>query len=118
SSSQRPKEPQEKPQEAVLDEITVEPSNGSCLHEDDGDSSTGKAGNQDTKEPQAYPNGTSEIDAPHEVDDDFETLFRQMDTCNDLKEADFQLVKKQPSTVKRIVGIRLKNGRFIPKGLK
>ncbi|KAI6355564.1 hypothetical protein MCOR31_011158 [Pyricularia oryzae] len=116
SSSQRPKEPQEQPQEAVLDEITVEPSDGSCVHEDDGDSSIGEAGNQETNEPQAYSNGTSEIDAPHEVDSDFETLFGQKNTCNDLKEANFQLVRKQPSTVvKRIVGIRSKDGRFIPK---
>ncbi|KAI7908565.1 hypothetical protein M9X92_012121 [Pyricularia oryzae] len=45
----RPKEPQGQPQEAVLDEITVEPNDVSCLHEDDGDSSTGEAGNQETK---------------------------------------------------------------------
>ncbi|KAI6381219.1 hypothetical protein MCOR24_011882, partial [Pyricularia oryzae] len=66
SSSQRPKEPQEQPQETTLDEITVEPSNGNCLQQDDSDSSTGEAGNQETNKPQAYSNGTSEIDAPHE----------------------------------------------------
>ncbi|KAH9429467.1 hypothetical protein MCOR02_009202 [Pyricularia oryzae] len=112
----RPKEPQEQRQEAVLDEITVEPNDGSCVHEDDGDSSIGETGNQEANEPQAYSNGTSEIDAPHEVDADFETLFGQKNICNDLKEANFQLIRKQPSiVVKRIVGIRLKDGRFIRK---
>ncbi|KAI6343505.1 hypothetical protein MCOR25_011137 [Pyricularia grisea] len=96
---------------------SVEASDGSYLQEDDGDSSVEENGNQEDNELLAYSNGTSEIDAPHEVDDDFETLFRQIHFCNEPKIADFQPVRTQTSTVKRrIVGIRLKDGRFIPKG--
>lgn len=116
SSLQRPKKPQQQPQETVLDEITVEANDGSCLHEDDGNSSMEENHNQGSNKLQAYSNGRAEIDAPHKVDDDFETLFGQIDSCDDLKVGDLRLARKQASTiVKRIIGIRLKDGRFIPK---
>ncbi|KAL5936824.1 hypothetical protein ACKVV1_011382 [Pyricularia oryzae] len=85
SSLQRPKKPQQQPQETVLDEITVEANDGSCLHEDDGNSSMEENHNQGSNKLQAYSNGRAEIDAPHKVDDDFETLFGQIDSCDDLK---------------------------------
>ncbi|KAL5867748.1 hypothetical protein ACKVWH_011492 [Pyricularia oryzae] len=81
----RPKKPQQQPQETVLDEITVEANDGSCLHEDDGNSSMEENHNQGSNKLQAYSNGRAEIDAPHKVDDDFETLFGQIDSCDDLK---------------------------------
>ncbi|KAL5866376.1 hypothetical protein ACKVWC_011412 [Pyricularia oryzae] len=116
SSSQRRKQPQELPHETVLDEITVEASDGSCLQEADGDSSMQENGRQQNNELQASSNGIAEIDAPHEVDADFKTLFGQVEVCNDSKVADLQLVKTQASTVRRrVVGIRSKDGTFVPK---
>ncbi|KAI6509886.1 hypothetical protein MCOR16_011545 [Pyricularia oryzae] len=115
SSSQRQKQ-LPKSQEPVLDEITIEANDGSYLQEDDGDSPVEENGNQKNNKLPAYSIGTSETDAPH-VDNDFKTLFGQIDFCNEPKMADFQPVKTQASTIKRrIVGVRLKDGRFIPKG--
>ncbi|ELQ32929.1 hypothetical protein OOU_Y34scaffold01011g1 [Pyricularia oryzae Y34] len=56
-------------------------------------------GRQQNNELQASSNGIAEIDAPHEVDADFKTLFGQIEVCNDSKVADLQLVKTQASTV-------------------
>lgn len=73
-------------------------------------------GRQQNNELQASSNGIAEIDAPHEVDADFKTLFGQIEVCNDSKVADLQLVKTQASTVRRrVVGIRSKDGTFVPK---
>ncbi|KAI6359021.1 hypothetical protein MCOR18_005021, partial [Pyricularia oryzae] len=105
-----------KPQEPVLDKITVEANDGSYLQKDDGDSSVEENGNQEDNKLPAYSNGTFEINAPHKVDNDFETLFGQIGFCNESKIADLQPVGTQASTVKRrIVGIRLKDGIYPEK---